>query len=209
MAGGPVALRRGDEDNPNAITLTPAASTATQTLTLPAALPGASAFVTIDSSGDFGYTPALSQGITRAMQAAVGQQLSASSGTFTGTAITPGESVTNLNVTITTTGRPIVIMLVPDDSGNTSSVRFRNTTESASLNLWFAITGDATATISLISLSTGAVAGPSGWAMWSPSCMSTVYAPAAGTYTITTKIQLNGTGTAYAVLYAKLLAYEI
>ena len=209
MAGGPVKLRRADEDNPNGITLQPAAATATQTLTFPAALPAATQFMTMDASGGIGYTPALSQGITRAMQAAVGQQVSSSTGAFTGTSGTPGETITNATVTLTTTGRPVVIMLVPDGSGNSASVRLRSTSGAGSINLWVAVSGSATDTIGLISLSTGTTAASPDWAMWPPSALSTVYVPAAGTYTFTAKIQLNGSVTTYAAIYCKLIAWEL
>lgn len=194
MAGGPVSLRRADEDNPNAITMQPAASTATQTLTLPAALPGASAFVTVDSSGNFGYTPALSQGITKAMQAAVGQQVSASSGLATTSSATFA-NLTNLTITITTTGRPILIMTQQD--GSTAGAGFSVTTGPAALQ--FSVTGSATTSFG----ETAVIATQTA----SPSAMQYLYAAAAGTYTI--KVQgktTAGSLTAYGIV---ITAFEL
>lgn len=80
-------------------------------------------------------------GITRAKLAAVGQQLSSSSGNFT-TASTSYVSVTNLSVTFTSTGRPAILFLQPDGSGNTSyidsgvgllTLSFRNNTTSTDI----------------------------------------------------------------------------
>jgi hypothetical protein len=51
--------------------------------------------------------------VTRAKLVAVGQQISNSSGTFS-TASGSLTDVTNLSVTITTTGRPVILMLVND-----------------------------------------------------------------------------------------------
>jgi len=57
--------------------------------------------------------------VTRTKLASVGQQISASSGAFSTTSFTFVD-VTNLNATITTTGRPVVISIISDGSGNYS-----------------------------------------------------------------------------------------
>lgn len=62
-------------------------------------------------------------GLPRTKMAAVGEQLSASCGTF-GTSSTSAVDVTNLSVTITTTGRPVVVKLVADGTGSQSYVSF-------------------------------------------------------------------------------------
>jgi len=207
MAGGPLSLRRADEDNPNAITMQPAASTATQTITLPAALPGASAFVTMDSSGNLGYTPALSQGITRAMQAAVGQQVS-SSVTTTGNA-TSYTAVTGLSVTITTTGRPIVIMCKPEDAGGGSCFTTLCTGDDAYFHWRVSVTGSATTTVgeTFVRTDDNFVVGGT---QYPPSVLSTIYAAAAGTYTFTVQMKKSGAAsTSYAIVKVQLLAYEL
>jgi hypothetical protein len=62
--------------------------------------------------------------VTRAKLAAVGQQISSSTGASQQTQSASYVDVTNATVTITTTGRPVVVCLVPaaDGSGNISSV---------------------------------------------------------------------------------------
>jgi hypothetical protein len=58
--------------------------------------------------------------VTNASRAALGQQVSSSSGVVGITSATLVD-ITNLTVTITTTGRPITIMLVPDGTVGSSS----------------------------------------------------------------------------------------
>ncbi len=53
--------------------------------------------------------------VTRANEAAVGQQVSASCGNFQ--ANTTPSNVTNLSVTLTTTGRPVMVLIQPDTGG--------------------------------------------------------------------------------------------
>ena len=52
-------------------------------------------------------------GVTRAKLAAVGQQVSSGTGSYTQTS-TSASDVTGSSVTITTTGRPVVLALQPD-----------------------------------------------------------------------------------------------
>ncbi len=66
--------------------------------------------------------------VTRAKLEAVGQQVSSSSSTFTTTSTTYVD-VTNLTVTITTTGRPVVLVLQSTTDADNSGIR--------------AVTGDA------------------------------------------------------------------
>jgi hypothetical protein len=58
-------------------------------------------------------------GFTRSSMYAVGQQVSASCGTFTNTSGTFAD-VTNLSVTITTTGRPVLLMLQSEGTAPTT-----------------------------------------------------------------------------------------
>lgn len=78
--------------------------------------------------------------VTNAKRSSVNYQLSASSGTFSTTAeaftfndISNFPEVTNLTATITTTGRPVMLMLVSDGSGNAAYLgaepKFASSTE--------------------------------------------------------------------------------
>lgn len=144
--------------------------------------------------------------LTRAKQAAVGQQTSTSSSTFSMTGTT-WTDVTNLSVTITTTGRPVILMLVaattdPNNSymqayrgGVTSvlySVKFvRDVTDLAQVNV---IAGGAAGTIR---------------ASAPASAHQHIDVPAAGTYTY--KVQGRGDNAATTVEFwgVKLIAFEL
>jgi len=109
----------------NFITLSaPSALAASYPLVLPAALPGATSFVTLDSSGNVaaGGIPT-ANGITRANLAAVGQQVSSSCGSFNVVGSGTFATITNLSVSITVTGRPVMIFL--QDDGSTSQSFFQ------------------------------------------------------------------------------------
>lgn len=69
-------------------------------------LPAATAFVTLDASGNLSGSIATANGITRSNLAAVGQVVSSSSGSFSAAA---PANITGQTVTITTTGRPVMI----------------------------------------------------------------------------------------------------
>lgn len=145
MDNGPVTIRE-QVAGANGVTIqSPSSLAASYSLTFPAALPGSTSFATIDTSGNIGASISTSQGITqsnlannsvgtaqiidqnvtqaklqaRATGATVGTggfAVSASSGAFS----TTGGLVTNFDITITTTGRPVVIGIMSDGTGNSS-----------------------------------------------------------------------------------------
>jgi len=126
--GGSVLIRNTTASS-NAITLSaPNALAANYPLVLPTGLPGAQSFVTLDNSGNLaaGSIP-VANGITRANQAAVGQQVSASCGFFGGQATSPTD-ITNMSVTITTTGRPVIISVQPDGGSSSGFFDVNNNT---------------------------------------------------------------------------------
>lgn len=104
----------------------PNAMASNYSITLPA-LPGVTSFLSMDASGNMGATIATSGGIgtsnladgsvTRPKLAVVGQSISSSSGIFS-TASTSFVDVTNLSRTVSTSGRPIMVFVQPDNSGN-------------------------------------------------------------------------------------------
>lgn len=79
--------------------------------------------------------------VTRAKLVAVGQQTSSSCGTFTGSTTSAWTDVTNLTVTVTTTGRPVIVMLQPISTGN-SWVKFTDTTNTK-IRIYNSTTGDS------------------------------------------------------------------
>lgn len=94
--------------NSKGLTLHPPAAMAIDfDLTLPS-LPGSQSFMTVDVAGNMAGYASINQGIVRTNLAPVGQQVSASSAGFTTGSGVPAP-VTNLSVTITTTGRPVMV----------------------------------------------------------------------------------------------------
>lgn len=112
MDAGSYVFRNATASSKGLTLQPPAAMAADYSVTLPA-LPGSQSFMTVDTSGNMsGYAP-IAQGITRTNLASVGQQISGSSGGFTTSSLAP-VAVTNLSVTITTTGRPVMVFCQPD-----------------------------------------------------------------------------------------------
>lgn len=142
--------------------------------------------------------------VTRAKQEAVGQQISSSSGTFSHSSavVTP---ITNLSVTITTTGRPVVVALIPEES---TSGAYLETVQSVSGSgdSRVLLYRDATpiGSSEIITNTSGAsrVAVPA-------SSVQTLDVPAAGTYTYTAQAYVDTSNTTLNVVRARLLAYEL
>lgn len=205
----------------------PAAMAANFTLTLPS-IPASQSFLTIDTSGNIAAYAGIAKGITaaniadntittnqisltagitggqiaantitRSNEAAVGQQVSSSCGNYSLT--TAGyKDVTNLSVTITTTGRPVMLILVPDGSGANSSM-VNNTSASVVFNFTRASTILAEWEI-YTPLGSGASSG------MSPSLVF-LDVVAAGTYTY--KVQAKTTASTVGINLFKFVAYEL
>lgn len=124
-----------------------------------------------------------------------GVAVSASSGNFSSTSGT-ATAVTNLSVTITTTGRPVKLILMADGVSVTSYVAV-SASMTGNCNLDFCRGGTSIGGNSLLPP-----------ASVPPSSYSQVDPVAAGTYTYTVKVTSDGTRT-FFVNYCKLVAYEI
>lgn len=164
--------------------------------------PASQGFMTMDASGNMGAsTIAVANGITRPNLAPVGQQISSSCGVFSTTSTA---AVTNLSVTITTSGRPVMLMLQSDGTGNNSTI---GSSKSASgqtsfvLNLNRGLTEVATYQINTDNIGSSNVAttGPS---------ISHLDTPSAGTYTYTVSVGAISSDTVN-VNYMVLVAYEL
>ena len=146
--------------------------------------------------------------VTRAKLAAVGQQLSSSCGASVAVTGTTYTDITNLTVTITTSGRPVFIMLQPEITGD-SSIYCDRTNSGKQLADYIKILKDSADLHVVEVLQTY---GRSGSTMKMSVPISSVMfldAPAAGTYTY--KIQAKGTTANERITFShiKLLAYEI
>ena len=205
----------------------PNAMAADYSLTLPN-LPGSTLLVTLDTSGNFGtvanssIADTLGQAMTSTGANAVantrtrtvsttvgvgGVAISNSSGNFSTTSTTAVD-VTNLSVTITTSGRPVAISLIPDGTASTSQLRASNTSSIAP-SIHVLILNGATQIADFV---IGIDVNPVGTfrAVDVPvSSVSCSDAPAAGTYTY--KVQMYsvvGTTTG-SIVSSSLRVYEL
>lgn len=201
--GGSYVLRNATANSRGLTLSPPSAMAANYTIVLPA-LSGSTGFITIDTSGNMGSSVPIAQGIvtsmiadanvTRPKLAAVGQQISASCGNFSTTSATP-VNVTNLSVTITTSGRPVLIALQADGSSNFYQCEEGNGPSTDVIAYFRGATQIATHDV-VVSDVTGPVPFP-------PSFIDVV---TAGTYTYTVKVQTSGTLT---FRFCVLVAYEL
>lgn len=142
--------------------------------------------------------------VTQAKRAALGQQVSSSCGSFTTSSASA--AVTNLTVTITTTGRPVYLALIPDGSVNDSYIGASRTTGTTAYiglqidrgggNTWRFNCGQTVGSSSSFSI------------YYPVSSVFHIDVPSAGTYTYTVYAS-SSTATSVAVAYAKLIAYEL
>jgi hypothetical protein len=148
--------------------------------------------------------------VTQAKRAALGQQISASSGAFS-TASTSLVDVTNLSVTITTTGRPVFVGLISDGNGANAS-RLRITTTSSTNTgptAEYAIIRDSTE-ITRVELSSLQASSASTKAIGCPvGALFVIDVPSAATYTYKVQCSALAGGGNCTLQYAKLIAYEL
>lgn len=189
----------------------PAALASGFSITFPAALPGSTLPMLLSatgqiSTGQITTAQITDANVTRPKLVAVGQQISSSCGSFTTNSTSP-DPVTNLSVTITTTGRPVQLCLQPDGSGI------------ATLSQQIVSNGFPSSTFSFYRDSTklsednmewaagGAVVN---YAMAIPvSSMRFLDTPAAGTYTYTFQVYNSSNNFITLVNNAVLVAYEL
>ncbi len=137
--------------------------------------------------------------VTQVKMGALGQQLSTSTGTFqSGSA--SFVDVTNATVTITTTGRPVMLLLIPENSTNTTFIGAQGTSSSDS-DFRFLRDGVSEYSFSLTN-SSASIVTPVG-------AIQTVDPVAAGTYVYKLQCRTNASGGNTIVRRAKLLAYEL
>jgi hypothetical protein len=147
----------------------------------------------------------LDANVTKAKLAALGQQVSASSGAISDSAAVYTDA-TNLTVTITTVGRPVYLSLIDDGSGNPSYIGC-STGGGTDAQTEFAFDRGGT---TIASNAVYIVGGNNSQVSAVPvSSMHFIDVPAAGTYTYKVKYRrLIGAGN-NLINYAKLIAYEL
>lgn len=153
--------------------------------------------------------------ITRAQEAAVGQQVSVTSSTFS-TSSSTFQSDPNMHVTLTSTGRPIIVTAISSMIAGGGSFGVSVTQTSGfvrlSADIQIIVSGSANTTIGWVTLANTIPTGSAGTAVmtWPPSTLFTIYTPPAGTYTFTVQTK---TGTFAGSMVANnnmfLIAYEL
>lgn len=184
-------LKLKDASSANTATLGVASGVSSSySLTLPNALPAGTAFLTVDTSGNVAFSPAIANGLTRSYLAITSPSLSSSSGSFTTTSTSYVTALTVSNYV--TTGHPVDLRVVPDgsavaairdQSGVGVAALFRGATKLGEWNL-------------------NGVSNPMG-----PGLINYIDTPAAGTYTYTLQIKSTTGGT--QVTNCKLSVYEM
>jgi len=226
MDNGSVTIRQNNTASANGITLASPNSLANAySLTLPTALPGSTQYLSCDSSGNLGTVTgdaigqvmtsvgsnAISVVRTRATGSSVGAggvAISSSCGNFLTTTMSPTfVAVTNLSVTLVTSGRPVFIGLIPDGTSNVNYIGMSSSGFSFAGNVQ--ILNGATA-IGFFAVADIASVTASGGRTWetSPQIISTIDAPSAGTQSYSIQCSIAG-GSSMSFEYIKLIAYEL
>lgn len=188
-------------------------------ITLPATTPVSSgAMLTEDTSGNVSYTnvdnstleisssviQVKDSGITRPKQSAVGQQVSASCGSYP--LSTSFTSVTNLSVTITTTGRPVIISIQPDTTSSPAFISVANGNTSPAVVFYNVLRGATIIAANQVQMNLST--GTGDVFCWSVSTV-VVDPVAAGTYTYTVQARIGVNASAGSFANAQLVAYEL
>lgn len=159
-----------------------------------------------DLTGTLGTSNIADGAITPAKKASLGQQISSSSGNFTGSSASIAD-VTNLTVTITSTGRPIFVGIIPISGGSSYIGIQRSDTEMES-RVYIVRDASEAGRIELRCLATGASAVKN---FYPPSSVFMVDPQAAGTYVYKIQYQTSFSTNSPLVSFfnCKLIAYEL
>jgi hypothetical protein len=205
MQTGPITISEAVLNGKGVTVSVPVGLATAYGLELPAALPASTKFLTLASSGTIAAGPDVANGIARSNLAAVEQQTSYDSGGAS-TSSNSYSDVFNLTVTIITTGRPVIVMIQPSP-GSTNGGFFELNASSGPVEYFLKIVRDATdIVVSRVLRNSSA----SAIDLHTPSCLSIVDTPAAGTHTykVQHKMDVTGRGLGESV-NATLIAYEL
>lgn len=145
--------------------------------------------------------------VTQAKRAALGLQVSSSSGSFTTTSASLVD-VTNLSVTAVSTGRPMFVGMVPDGTGGAAMVSATLSVAAVAVSGNLDILEDAVTFIGPFSLS-HAGASATLAAYWPCPAYQVIYTPAAGSHTYKVQASRTSANLTVAVSNCKLVAYEL
>lgn len=141
--------------------------------------------------------------VTKPKLAALGQVISSSSGAYSTTS-TSTVAITNLSVSITTSGRPVILMAIPDGATNGSEFRASSgSTAPTVIVSWFR--GASDIADFLLRSSVAGVTGVQAGGFMPVQYFDPV---AAGTYTYTLRATC-ASGSSFAATNIKIVAYEL
>lgn len=146
-------------------------------------------------------------GVSRANLVAVGQQLSSSTSIFQSQSATYTD-VTNATISITTTGRPVVLTLVPDGTTDPMYLALLLHTNNDTGTGYCKMLRDATGVAEYNNTLTDFGSGDGTRVMTFPPPFF-IDTPAAGTYTYKLQTKVDNTDNTVMWKYAKLIAYEL
>lgn len=214
---------RNNLANSKGLTLSPPNSMASDySLVLPA-LPGSTQLMTLDASGNMGTQTQITtaqitdlavttakianNAVTPGKLAALGQQISGSSGSFNTTS-NSSVDITNCSVTITTTGRPVFVGLMAFDGTDQAYVELIATGTVTTIN--GAINFDRSGTpVGLFYVGLKVPAGELEY-YWVPgSAYWRIDTPTAGTYTYKAQAFVFTANTKISAFNLSLIAYEL
>lgn len=187
MDNGPVTIRE-EVANANGVTLqSPISLAADYSLTFPAALPGGTSFLLVDSSGNI--TDNIPYPLPPSSQAAVNIQTSASCGNFAVTSNSLAD-VPNLSITITTVGRPVMIALSAASSGGAFILKILSSAAGLLSGTLAVVRGASVLCTPEIDEAGGAPVGNGQFSQLPPGVIL-FDTPAAGTYTYKIQAQID------------------
>ena len=193
----------------------------------------ANGYFTADATGQSKFAPgflsATTQGqalmasgfLLQSHRAALGQQVSSSCGSYSMFSATPA-AVTNLSVTITTTGRVVTVALIPDGSASDTGIEvtgesFGSLATYGIGNISFyrgstqILNQNYTSEVQVVCTSSGGITTTaSAQTLYQiPACSFHTYdVPAAGTYTYTVKANVSNAVDQIKITNLKLIAFE-
>lgn len=212
--------------NANGITISsPSGLASNYSVTFPGSLPGQQNFMTLDNSGNIatwavdnstlevssntlrikasgvGTTQIADGAVTKPKEGPTGQQISLSCGNpFGVVSVTPAD-VTNLSITLTTYGNPVMLMLIP---GGTNPSYIEGTAGVSGYRGWIYMVRGSTSLNQFKFNTTGT---NSGVITWPPGSVSFIDPVGAGTYTY--KIQASIDLGTMNMFNMSLVAYEL
>lgn len=210
--------------NSNGITMNPPNALASNySLTWMAALPGSTSFMGIDTSGNISAYASVSGGLTGTNLAAAtitstqiaangiaysnlpvaNTASSSASGGFT-TSSTSFVQPTNLSRSITTSGRPVLVMVQPD--GVSSSCGFE-VDGAGSVAIGYVSVSRGASVLGISTISSSVTGSPS--ITVPPSSIIAFDTPASGTYTYTIKIRVDNAAYTMAANNMRLVVMEL